>query len=282
MQSKTASRVVISLTMIGMGLIGLASGGFAAIWRPVPETAPAREFLAYLCIFMSLVCGAGLLAKRSAAPAALALLAFLSIWTILFKVPFIVREPLIEVSYQSTGENAVLIASAWVLYAELARTRKFPAGDLGLRIAWMLYGLALLAFGLSHFFYLVMTAPLVPAWMPAPVFWAYLTGSIYLAAGAAIITGMAARLGAVVAAAQITLITLLVWGPAVLAGQVSPTHWQETIVSWALTAGSWVVATSFEGRPWFNRVGASGSPPKRAARRVLSHRRRSGSSDIRR
>ncbi len=251
MQLKKASHLFFAATMIAIGIIGLIGGTFAPIWLPVLDTVPERHVLAYLCAFVSLAAGAGLLAKRTAAPAALVLLVYLLVWTALFKFPFIIRAPLVEGSYQSTGENLVLIAGAWIFYAEAARKRGFLAGEVGRRIALLLYGLALVAFGLSHFFYLSLTAPLVPAWLPGPVFWAYFTGCVYLAAGIAIVSGAAARLGAAVAAVQIALITLLVWGPFVMAGHLSPMHWQETVVSWALTAAAWVVATSFEGRPWF-------------------------------
>ena len=106
-----------------MGMIGLVTGGFAPIWGGVPKDLPDRQLLAYLCTLLSLACGAGLLAKRTAPAAALLLLVYLSAWTIFFKVPFIIREPLVEGSYQSTGENLVLVAAAWALYAELANGR---------------------------------------------------------------------------------------------------------------------------------------------------------------
>jgi uncharacterized membrane protein len=247
MDWKTASRIVFGLTFIAIGVIGLVSGTFAPIWQPVPETAPARELLAYLATFVALACGAGLLAKRTAVWAALALTIFLILWAAAFKFPYIVRGPLVEGSYQSNGENWVLIAAAWVLYVGLADDRKFLSSDLGVRIAWLLYSLALIAFGLSHFFYLELTAPLVPAWLPGPVFWAYATGIIYTACGLAIATNLAPRLGALGAAANITLITVLVWGPMVAAGDLTAMHWQETVVSCGLTAASWVLA--------------SGSPP---------------------
>ena len=255
MHLKQASAFFFAGTMIAIGLIGLIGGGFAPIWRPVPETFPAREALAYLSTLVSLAAGVGLLVKRTAAVSALVLLVLLVAWTILFKVPFIFRQPLVEVSYQSNGENAVLIAGAWVLYAELATSPRHLASALGQRIAYVLYGLALIAFGLSHFFYLNMTAPLVPSWLPGPIFWAYLTGVVYLATGVAIVTGIAQRWGAVVSAIQITLISVLVWGPMVLTGNLSPMNWQETIVSWALSAAAWVVAASYEGRPWSGYFG---------------------------
>jgi intracellular septation protein A len=109
----------------------------------------------------------------------------------------------------------------------------------------VLYGLALIAFGLSHFAYRELTAPLVPAWLPGHIFWAYLTGAIYLATGVALVIGIFAHLAAVLAAVQIALITLLVWGPGVLHGHIGADTWQETVVSWTLTVAAWVLATSF-------------------------------------
>lgn len=243
MDAKTAARWFFALTLIAIGLIGIVTGGFAPIWQPVPKTTPGRELLVYLCILVSLAGGAGLLIKRTAATAALVLFVWLFLWALLFKGPFVVQAPLVEGSYQSISENIVLIAAAWVLYAELANGRTLLASAVAVRIAYLLYGLALIAFGFSHFVYLELTAPLVPAWLPGPVFWAYLTGAIYLATGAAIASGLVARLGSLAAAIQIALITLLVWGPMVAAGGMSPMHFQETVVSVALTAGAWVLAT---------------------------------------
>ena len=269
MDWKTAARIVFALTFIGIGVIGLVSGTFAPIWNSVPETAPARSSLAYLSTFVSLACGAGLLTKRTAASAALVLTIFLIAWTAATKGLYIVRAPLVEGSYQSNGENWVLIAAAWLLFAQLAGKRTLLASELGVRIAYVLYGLGLIAFGLSHFFYLDLTTPLVPTWLPGPpVFWAYATGTIYTACGIAIATGLAPRLGALGAAANITLITMGVWGPMVAAGGLTLMHFQETIVSCALTAASWVLA--------------SGSPPATAASLFPSRKRRSAPSGSRR
>lgn len=242
MDAMKAARILFAATMVAIGIFGIVSGSFAPIWQPVPEAMPARLALSYLCSLVAVLTGAGLLARRSARSAALVLLIYLAVWTLAFKGVTLVRHPLVEVVYQSIGENAVLIAAAWMLF-----DRSGP------RLAQIVYGLALVAFGLSHFFYLDLTAPLVPAWLPAPVAWAYLTGAIYLATGISLLSGFAMRAGAMIAAAQITLITVLVWGPMVLAGNVSAEHWQEKIVSWALTAAAWVIAASFEGRPWLAR-----------------------------
>jgi uncharacterized membrane protein len=260
MDRKTAARLFFALTLIAIGVAWLIGGGFAPILRPVPDGAPARDLLTYLSSLIVAACGAGLLWKRSASLAALILFLFVAVWTLAFKFPFIVRAPLVEGSYQANGENWVLIAAAWVLYAELAGGRNFLSSSLGIRLAYVLYGLGLVAFGLSHFFYLELTAPLVPSWLPGPVFWAYATGTIYTLCGLALVIGLWPRLAALSAAFNITLITVLVWVPIVAAGGLTDMHLQETIVSWALTAASWVLAT--------------GSPPTTAAHLSPSRRRR--------
>src|SRR4029078_13288486 len=96
----------------------------------------------------------------------------------------------------------------------------------------------LIAFGLSHFFYLELTTPLVPAWLGVPVLWAYATGSIYTVGGVAMVLGLAARVASLAAAANITLITLLVWVPIVAAGGLSAMPWQEKLGLCALMCRS--------------------------------------------
>jgi uncharacterized membrane protein len=248
MRVASTGHAVFAATMIILGLMGLIKGDFAPIWHPVPKGFPAREALAYLCAFISLAGGVGLFWRRSAAAAARVLFVYLLLWMLVFKARFIILAPTVEGSYQSCGENAVIVAAAWVLYAWFAtdwdKHVAFAVGDKGVRIARVLYGLALIAFGLSHFIYVELTAPLVPNWLPAHFFWAYFTGCTYLAAGAALLIGVYARLAALLSVVQIGGFTLLVWIPILAAGHISDQHWVEFVVSWTLTASAWVVADS--------------------------------------
>lgn len=271
MRFVSVSHAVYAAGLITIGILGLAHSEYVAVWDGVPETFPGREALPWLCALVSLGAGLGLLWRRTAAPAARLWLAFFLLWTLLFKVRFIFLEPMTELSYQSCGVNAVILAGAWVLYVRLAGERDrrrfdFVGAERGLRVARALYALALIAFGLSHFAYLEFTAPLVPAWLPGPVGWAYFTGINYLAAGAAVLLGMYARLAAALSALQMGLFLPMVWIPLVVSGRISDFQWGELVVTCMLAASAWVVADSYRGRPWFAmRMTAEPVPRKRAA-----------------
>jgi uncharacterized membrane protein len=261
MRIVSVGHAVFAATVVALGILGLIQGNFSPIWDSVPKGLPARGALAYLCAFISLACGLGLFWRRTAVTAARGLFVYLLLWLLAFKVRFILTGPLVEGSYQSCGETAVMVAGAWVLYARFAADDRqrlgFAIGDNGVRLARGLYGLALIAFGLSHFVYLNLTAPLVPAWLPGPMFWAYFSGAAYIAAGLAVIFNVCARLAATSAAVEMGMLTLLVWIPIVAAGSKDPSQWSETVLSWALTTAGWVVADSYRGMPWLARRGSA-------------------------
>ncbi|MGH8272131.1 MAG: DoxX family membrane protein [Gammaproteobacteria bacterium] len=255
MRIASVGHAVFAATLIALGMLGLIQGDFAPIWHAVPKGVPAREVLVYLCAVVSLACGIGLVWKRTAAIAARVLLVYLVLWLLLLRLPDIFPAPAVLGSWYGFVETAVIVAGAWVLYAWFATDRDkrwfgFATGDTGVRIARALFGLAVIFFGVSHFVYVNLTTPLVPGWLPAPLFWAYFFGCTYIAAGVAVLIGVYARLAAALAALQMGIFTLLVWVPMVVAGHISARHWIEFVVSWALTAAAWVIADSYRGIPW--------------------------------
>jgi len=256
-------------TMIWLGVMGLSKGTFVQVWQPVPKWVPAREALAYLCAFISLASGIGLLWQRTAAVAARVVFASLLVWLLVLRLPNLFFEtPFVLVAW-TFGSTGVMVAAAWVLYVWFADDRDrqrlgFLADERGLRIARALYGLSLVPFGLAHFMYLDATTVLIPGWLPWHVAWAYFTGVAFIAAGLAITLGVFPRLAAALSTLQMGLFSLIVWVPRVLAGPLNDFQWGEFVVTWALTAGAWVVADSYRGAPWL-AVGRAAQPASELA-----------------
>jgi uncharacterized membrane protein len=256
-----------AVAMIWLGIMGLSKGTFVQVWQPVPKWVPAREALAYLCAFISLASGVGLLWQRTAAVAARVVFAALMVWLLVLRLPNLFFEaPLVLVGW-TFGSTAVMVAAAWVLYVWFAgdRDRKrlgFLATDSGVRIARILYGVSLIPFGLAHFMYLDATTVLIPHWLPGHVAWAYLTGAAFIVAGVAVAIDVFARLAATLSTVQLGLFGLIVWVPRVWAGTVNDFQWGEFVVTCALTAGAWVVADSYSGVPWLAVGRGPSSPPR--------------------
>jgi len=118
------------------------------------------------------------------------------------------------------------------------------------RLGQVVFALATLPIGLSHFFYLNMTAPLIPSWLPFHVALAYFTGAAWIAAGLAILSGVLARLAATLTAIMVSLFTVLVWIPMVTAAPADLGNLSEICVSAAITGAAWAVAGSFRGPLW--------------------------------
>ena len=249
MRIASAGHAFFAATLFGVGLLGLIKGDFTAVWDPVPKAMPAREALIYLCALISVACGLGLLWQRTATLAARVLFAYLLLWLLLLRIPGVLFS--FDVGFWwSACKTAVLLAAAWVLYVWFATDRDkqrlgFVVGATGLRGASMIYGLALIPFGIAHFLYLDATAVLVPAWLPSPAAWAYFTGGAYIVAGLAALIGVFARLAVTLSAWETGLISLLVWLPRVVAGNLNAFQWGEVVVSIALTASAWVVVDSY-------------------------------------
>jgi uncharacterized membrane protein len=244
---------VFAVTIIALGILGLIKSDFN-VWQPLSGGGPARALLAYLCAFISVVSGMGLLWGRTAALAARVLLAYLLLCVLLFRVPRLLHGLTVDV-YWSLSQAVVLLAAAWIVYVWFAadwdkQRLSFATGDKGLRIARTLYGAAIIPFGIAHFQYVEHTASMVPGWLPAHVAWVYFTGAAFIAAGVAIIIGVCTRLAAALSALQMGLFLVLVWIPAVATRSLNSFQRGEVLVTWVLAAAGWVVADSYRGSPW--------------------------------
>lgn len=246
----SAGHAAFAAVFIAIGIQGVKTAQFTAVWQPVPAGIPAREALACTCAFLSLGVGVALLFRWTQALAARVLLAALVLWLLVWRVRALFLASLIAGTW-SFANSLVMTAGAWVLVAWFAtdwdrRHLAFAAGDRGVRIARVLYGIGLLPFGYAHFANLKGTASLIPVWLPWHVAFAYLTGAAFVIAGIAIIVNVFARWAAALSALQMGLFGLIVWVPVLARGSANAFQRMEFWTTVTLTAAGWVLADSYK------------------------------------
>jgi uncharacterized membrane protein len=245
-RSQQPALTLFAIGMIGLGVLALIYGDFALVWQPVAAWVPGRTALAYASGVLMLLGGIGLLFNATVAWSIRVLFPYLIIWALL-KVPALFVAPGMEAVWLGLGELTVLLSGGWVLFARLSALPddspfSFATGERGVRIARIMFALSLIPIGLSHIVYVQATADLVPAWLPYRTGWAYLTGAGHIAAGLGVLFSVLPRAAAYAEAGMLSVFTLLVWIPAILAAPKTRLPWTAFFISWAISAAAWAVA----------------------------------------
>ena len=235
---------VLGLGVMALGLLCLAWGAFDS-GQPVPKDFPGRIDLAYAVGVFLLAAGAAIEWRRTAAWGAAALAAYYGIVVVILMYGRLALAHYAEFGvYSGAAEQLAVAAGGLIVYAANAEIDAASAARLT-RLGQLAFGICALLFGAAHFVYMNMTAPLVPKWLPpSREFWGYATGIGHIAAGIAILTGVQARLAAILLTAMYASFTLLVHGPMLLADRSNHFIWTENALNLALIGVAWVVADS--------------------------------------
>jgi len=235
-----STRFIYGLGAIGLGLVGLVVGDFALQWQPVPKDVPGREALAYLSAAILILGGLATIWRRTSAVGSLGLGVMYGVWVVVLHIP------------NALGRASEI--AAWNPVAELSALSLGGLVGWGMthRPAWAemarrLFGLCAVIFALAHFGYAKFTASMVPGWLPAPLFWAYLTGAGHLAGGLALIAGVVPRLAATLLAGMYATFTLILHLPRVIAAPGERIEWTMLFVAMSLAGAAWIIRPEREG-----------------------------------
>jgi hypothetical protein len=102
----------------------------------------------------------------------------------------------------------------------------------------------MVVFGVQHFMYAPFIAFLVPSWIPGHLFWAYFTGSAFIAAGLSIATRIFAPLAATLLGIMFLLWLLVLHVPRVVAQPRNGDEWTSAFVALAFAGGSFILAAA--------------------------------------
>jgi uncharacterized membrane protein YphA (DoxX/SURF4 family) len=239
---------VYGVGVMALGLICLKWGGFDP-GQPVPKDFPDRAVLAYAAAIFMVLAGAAVEWRRTAAWGAAALAAYYAFIVVVLMNGQMVLIHYAEFgSYSGAAEQLAVAVGGLIVYAANARIDAARAARLT-HLGRLAFGICALLFGGAHFFYLKLTAPLIPKWLPpAQEFWAYATGVGFIAAGVAFLSGVQARLAAILLTAMLASFFLLVHVPMLLA---DPSHWNwsEAALNLTVLGAAWAMADSLALKP---------------------------------
>ncbi len=235
---------VYGLGVMAMGTACLVFRDFDP-GQPAPDNLPARTALAIAAGALMVVAAAAVEWRRTVAWGAAALTVYYVLFVvILMNGRLLLTDYAVYVTYENLVMQLAIATGGLIVYAGTARIDAGLAARLT-RLGRRAFGVCALVFGGAHFVYMNLTAPLVPKWLPpSPEFWGYATGVGFVAAGVALLTGVRARLAAILLTAMLASFALLVHLPTLLADHSSHWNWTEGAVNLAVTGAAWVVADS--------------------------------------
>ena len=252
-------RLLLAGGVSGAAIIGLATHAFVRKWEPVPVGLPLYGTLASLSDLLLLACGVGLLVPGVASAAAVALVVMMAVWIILLHAPIIAVHPE-GIVYWGYLSGVLAVGSGALALWTLLPARSASSASYAPREHWragarLSIAPALIVFGVSHLLFASGMAVLVPAVLPWKAQIVRATGLAHIAAGVALICGVAMRPAAVLEAAMMSAFVLAVDIPRFVAGRVQGPPWAIAFET-AMTGAVWCVAAALYREPGVERRAA--------------------------
>jgi uncharacterized membrane protein YphA (DoxX/SURF4 family) len=229
-----AGRILFGVALAGFGLLhwtaALAGIVPGAIWMPL------FHWLLGPVGILLLAAGAAIsLGKQTrAAAAAVALLMALRI--VILDLPAILAAPRNGALWTQTFEMAGMMAVCLALVS--------PRLFLTARV---LFAASLEVFAVQHFLYSKFVVMLIPGWIPAPYFFAWLVGVAFIASALAIAGGRAARAACLTLAAMFFTWVVILHIPRALHAPGNGVEWTGVFTALAFGAGSLIFAEKVGG-----------------------------------
>jgi uncharacterized membrane protein YphA (DoxX/SURF4 family) len=237
---------VWALGILMLGVVAIVIGDFSA-GQPAPKWLPYRTVLADAASAFMVITALGVQWRRTVAWATAALTAYYVVFVvILMDGRSILRHAGELLAYTNTSEQVALAAAGLIVLAARFPMKPELAARLT-RTGQLLFGVCAILFGVAHFAFMNLTAPLVPAWLPpSQEFWGYATGVFHIMGGLAILSGLQARLAAVLLTVMYASWTPLVHLPRLFDNPHDAFAWTENATNIALAGAAWVVADSLK------------------------------------
>ena len=146
-------------------------------------------------------------------------------------------------------EILAMVGGAWVLAAGFPADEKisYPKGSFVFQLATLgryLIAISLVVFAVQHFMYAQFVANLIPAWIPARLFWVYFTGVAFIAAAISIATRMMLRIAGMLLGTMFFLWVILLHAPRVAGAPRNGDEVTSLLVALAMSGVGFALATA--------------------------------------
>jgi uncharacterized membrane protein len=236
---QTLGRIFVAISLVVFGVQHFMYGGFVATL--VPAFMPGRLFWAYFVGVAFVAAAIGILTRMLARPAATMLGVMFFLFVVLLHIPRIIGKSSDGNEWTSGFVALAMCGGAWIV-ACAAPLEEREKADPFLKLGKYLFALAFVVFGVQHFVYARFAAGLGPPWYLGRPVWAYLTGVILVAGGAAIVAGQKARVAANLLATILFLFFLLLYVPRIIKQLHNPGPWTSGFELLALSGSVLVLA----------------------------------------
>lgn len=158
----------------------------------------------------------------------------------------IVAHPLAFSGWGNMGEQLPRLCGAVLVLTVAMPGRTWT--QAAARVAYWLFALCVVTFGVYQITGYGVTLALVPKWLPpSQAFWANATTVAFLAAAAALLVGWMARLASRLLTAMLAGFAVLVWVPILYAHPRGLGNWGEFATTVSIAGAAWVVAEYLTG-----------------------------------
>jgi len=242
-------QLLFAIAITAFGIQHLIWPRFGQAVVPVIPWVPGNPFLAYLTGIVMIAAGLSIVTHTRAQLIAILLGILFLLAVLLLWVSRVAASPLDLGIRTRAFETLAMGASALMLAGTLpAEGRYFGRWENAVnglvKFGRFLFAASSVVFGIDHFLVLAFIASLVPAWIPGGLFWAYLTGAGFIAAGVCIATKWMDRWAAMMLGTMFLLWFLLLHAPRVMSAPRShdPNEWCSAFIALAMCGGAWVAA----------------------------------------
>jgi uncharacterized membrane protein YphA (DoxX/SURF4 family) len=250
-------RLLFAIAVMASGAEQLICARFGLAVGYIIPGVPGNPFSAYLIGIALLAAGLSIAINRRARLSAFLLGVVFLLCVLLVWIHRAAERPLSGSVRTVVFETLACCGSAFTL-AGLLPAEKWFSGrwessvDGLIKSGPYLFAASSVVFGIDHFLFLGAIASLVPAWIPGSgLFWAYLTGAVFVAAGVGIAANWMARWGATLLGTMFLLWFLVLHSPRAVRASVShspnsPSEWSSAFIALAMCGGAWISAWHFQ------------------------------------